>query len=247
MANDLNLGSAGQAGSPNNGPDSGQPTIEQLQEEVSRILDEKEHLERKLGEQGRELGEVKGFINNISPVLDKLDEDPALVQAILDGSISYGQAVIIKEAHEKVEKKMGKEEYTQTSAEDIQKLVASEVSKAEQKMDAKMAEAEELRSFEASVNEFIARTPDFPEYAKDIDRWMDDHREVLDVSVAYYAVKGLQSVAEAQKISRQETADYAKQMAGAAGGGSSRSSFAPIVDSNLIDDLVSGRSNPNVL
>lgn len=247
MVLDPTLESAGQAGSSDNGPDSGQPTVEQLQEEVTRILSDKENLEKKLGEQGSELGEFRSFFNNISPVLEKLDADPALVQAILDGNISIGQATLIKEAHDKIEKNMGKEEYTQTSAEDIAKLVEKEVSKAEQKMDAKMAEAEELRSFEATVNEFIARTPDFPEYAKEIDKWMDDHKEVLDVSVAYYAVKGMQSVAEAKKISLQETADYAKQMAGAAGGGSSRGNFAPIVDNNLIDDLVSGRSNPNVL
>jgi len=246
MAIDPNMGSAGQAGSPGNGPVPGQPTIEEVQRALETEREAKTNLEKKLGEQGSELGEFRSFFNNISPVLEKLDASPELVQAILDGKVTIGEAALITEAHDKVKKDMGKEEYTQASAEDIAKLVQAEVGKAEQKMDAKMAEMEELRVYEASINEFIARTPDFPEYAKEVDKWMDEHKDVLDVSVAYYAVKGQMSEAESRKRAEIDAAEYAKQNAGAAGGGSSRASYVPS-DSNIVDELISGRSNPNVL
>ena len=46
----------------------------------------------------------------------------------------------------------------------------------------------ELKAFEAYVNDFISRTPDFNKYAVEIDRWLDTHNST-DIDVAYRAVK----------------------------------------------------------
>lgn len=254
---DANLGSAGQAGSSNNGPDAGQPSIEQLQAEVTRITSNNENLEKKLGEQGSELGEFRSFFNNISPVLEKLDASPELVQAIVDGKIdgdiakaalenklTIGEANLITEAHDKIKKDMGKD-YIQASPEEISKLIEKEVGKATQAMNQKMQDAEELRSFESTVNDFINRTPDFSDYAQEIDKWMEKHDDISDISVAYYAVKGQMSEKEANKKAIQDAAEHAKSMALAAGGGSSRANYVPAGNS-LVDDLIASRSNPNV-
>lgn len=49
-------------------------------------------------------------------------------------------------------------------------------------------EQKELKAFEAYVNDFINRTPDFKKYAVEIDKWLDAHDEI-DIDVAYRAVK----------------------------------------------------------
>lgn len=49
-------------------------------------------------------------------------------------------------------------------------------------------EHNELKAFEAYVNDFISRTPDFKKYAVEIDKWLDTHDEI-DIDVAYRAVK----------------------------------------------------------
>lgn len=259
MPIDPNLGSAtGIAGSSNNAPDSnssGQASIEELQKRDEQI----HHLEKKLGEQGGELGELRTFFQNISPVLEKLDASPEMVQAIVEGRIdadiaraalqnnlSVGDVKVLDKAHNVVKKELGKEGYAQASADDIAKLVASEVGKVRQEMDAKMSEQEELRNFESSVVDFINRTPDFGEYATEIDRWMDSHSDITDISTAYYAVKGQLSERKAQKQAQEDATNYAKQMAGMTGGGSNRSNYVPS-GSSLVDDLISGRSNPNTL
>ena len=49
-------------------------------------------------------------------------------------------------------------------------------------------EQEELKAFELNIQDFISRTPDFKEYAVEIDRWLDTH-DSTDIAVAYQAVK----------------------------------------------------------
>ena len=228
------------------GQSSGQPSID-----YKAVA---EGLERKLGEQGRELGEIRGFIDNISPLLGELDKSPDMVQAILNGKIddtlvkaanegriTVGDAQIIEVAHTEVKKEMGKKEYSAASADDIAKLVEEKVGAVRQELK----EVEEARAFEASVNDFIARTPDFADHAKEINEWLDAH-DVTDISIAYYAVKGQMSEKQARKEAEANAGEMAKNMAMNAGGGGIHPTHIP-QGSNAIDDLISGRVNPNVI
>lgn len=211
-------------------------------------------LERKLGTQGKELGELRGFIDNISPLLGELDKSPDMVKAILegkvddtlakaaiDGRISVTDAQAINQAHTEVQKELGKKGYNAASTDDIAKLVEERVGAVRQEL----REVEEARAFESSVNDFIARTPDFADHAKEINEWLDEH-DVTDISVAYYAVKGQMSERQARKAAEANAGEMAKNMAMNAGGGGSRSTHIP-EGSSIIDDLIGGRGNPNVI
>ena len=54
-------------------------------------------LESRLGQQGQELGEYRQFFQNISPLLDKLNQQPDLVQAIIDGKVDDSIAAAVME------------------------------------------------------------------------------------------------------------------------------------------------------
>lgn len=216
-----------------------------------------EGLERKLGSQGKELGEYRSFFENITPILTELDKSPDLVKAILDGKlddslakaalegkITVSDAQIIDKAHAEVKKEMGSKEYNAASVDDIAKLVEQRVVEATKGFDAKLREVEETRAFEASVNEFIASTPDFADYAKEINQWLDEH-DITDIKVAYYAVKGQLTDREAKKAAEANAAEMAKNMALSAGAGNGRATYIP-EGSDAADQLIAGRSNPNV-
>lgn len=243
MPNEFTPASAGQAGSAGNGPltsSDGQPLNEPNYKELY------ENLEKKIGAQGQELGEYRSFVNGLSPVLEKLDADPNLIQAILDGNINIGEAKVIEKAHEEVKSGLGKKMYDQMSAEDVAKLVTEKVNEAKKELEANISEVEEAREYENSVNDFIKSTPDFGDYAQAIDSWIDEHPSVTDITVAYYAVKGQMSEREAKKQAGIAEAEAAKNYALNAGGGGGRATYIP-QNSNLIDDLISNKSNPNVL
>lgn len=215
-------------------------------------------LESKLGTQGKELGEYRTFFEGISPVLDILDKNPELYQAISDGKVdnSIGKAALegkltvgeiktVEKAFSEVQKDLGKKGYEKTSAEDITKLVEEKVAEAKKEMSETIRESEELRSFESRVNDFVSRTPDFPTYAQEIQAWLDGHADINDLEVAYYAVKGQLSGKEAAQQVEQERAEYAKNMALNAGGGGSRANFIEASNVDAIDQLISTKSNPN--
>ena len=257
MADQNQAGSAGQAGSPSNVPADGSNAGQTSNEPNYKEL--YENLESKLGKQGEELGEYRNFFKDAGPLLSKLDASPDLVKAILDGKIdetlaksalegkiNLQQAEAIQQADDKIKNKMGDQNYANSSPEEIAKLIAAEVAKSSEKMEAKMSEMEEVREFESSVNEFIARTSDFPQYAIMVDEWLEDHPEITDISVAYYAIKGQLSEKDAKKKADEDAAEYQKNQALNVGGGNSRSTFIPAND-NLIDSLISTSRNPNVI
>jgi hypothetical protein len=217
-------------------------------------------LEQRIGTQGKELGEYRNFFNGVAPLLDVLDKSPQLVQAIIDGKIdeglatavaegkvTVGEAQAITQAHAEVKQELGKQAYVQASPEDISKLVESRIAGVEQKMASQFKEAEEIRTFESQVNDFISRTPDFADYSEAIDEWLEDHDEITDISVAYWAVKGQLSTQEANNQARANQAEMAKNQAlnmGGGGGGAIGGGFPEGV--NPIDVLISGSPNPNI-
>lgn len=224
---------------------SGQPGID-----YSEVI---KGLEQKLGSQGKELGDYRSFFDNISPLLGELDKSPDLVQAILngkvdetlikaanEGKITFTDAAVIDAAHTEVKKELGKKDYSAATTDDIAKLVEEKVGAVRQEL----REVEEARAFEASVSDFISRTPDFSDYAADVNKWLDEH-DITDIQVAYYAVKGQLSDKEARANAEANAGEMAKNLAMNAGGGNSRAMHIP-EGGDFADSLIAGRSNPNV-
>lgn len=221
-----------------------------------------EDAEKKIGEQGKELGDYRSFFKEISPLLDKLQEQPELVEAIMGGKIDskLAEAVLadkvkieeatkVAEAHKEVKKALGTKEYAKTSAKDIEKLVADKVKEhiaaTEKSLKSDMSNMEERREFESKVNDFIAKTEDFPEYAGAINEWFEDHPNQYDIEIAYDAVKGRGVSKKIKEEEEAKAAEAQKNMAANAGGGQSQG--AQIVQGEeILDKLIKRRSNPNV-
>lgn len=261
MANDFD-GSAG-AGSPiANGvpnPNSFGGATGQTPNNTASQIDPAQHkeLESLVGKQGAELGEFRKFFNDISPLLDKLDKSPEIVQAIIDGNItadlakaamegkiSIQDAQIVSKAHEEVKKDLGKD-YKGASPEEINQLVTEKVGEVEQKFAEELKQRDELSAFESSVNDFISRTSDFSKYASEIDTWLDNH-DITDIAVAYYAVKGELSEKEAIKQAAIDKAEAEKSGALNMGGGSSQATHIRGDSGNIVDSLIASKSNPNI-
>lgn len=264
MPENKNVGSSGQEGSSAiaNAPASANLSSDDRAGQASKgsgVDYERmyKELESKFGAQGNELGEYRNFIEGITPLLEKLDASPELAKAIvegkidsevakaaLEGKITLGEAKQVQDAHKEVKKELGQNKYEAASPDEIAKLIEDKVNAAKVEMEKRVSEAEELRSFERSVQDFIERTPDFAEYAAEIDTWLDEH-DTTDIQVAYYAVKGQISEREAKKKAEEDGAENAKRVAMNAAGGSGEGSFIP-KDSEAIDSLISHRSNPNI-
>ncbi len=243
---DPNFGSAN-AGSPSNVPAAAGETSGNS--DTSKNYDE---LASRFGAQGQELGEYRQFFQNIAPLLDKLDASPELVQAILDGKVDkeIAQAVVegrvdvrdaavVAEAHANVQADLGKKAYDLATPEAITKLVQSEVSKVRLEIEEKA----DLANFQDYTQKFIEKTPDFQEYATEIDKWLDTH-DVADIEVAYYAVKGKMSEGKAQDLAERAAAERAKEIVANATGGNQSAQFTPD-GSPLVDSYIAGRPNPN--
>ncbi len=258
MSNGTFSGS-GIPGSPLAGPavDTNAPAGQPTSQSASGDEFEKQYkeLEQRFGQQGRELGEYRTFFESVSPLLDKLDKDPALVQAILDnkidstliqavvdGKISMGDAQVVTEAKDKaVADAGGEKKFSGLSSADAEKLIEKKV----QEVRRELEEGAELKSFEEKTTRFIDSTPDFVEYADEIDKWLDSH-DITDIEVAYYAVKGKMSEGSAKKLAEEEEAERAKQFALNAQGGGVTSQYADD-GTPLIDKLVGGTNSPNRL
>jgi len=231
----------------------------ETQNQAPQIIDPKQHaeLESLVGKQGEELGEYRKFISEISPLLDKLDKNPEIVQAIIDGNITadlakaaiegkvtINDAEIVSKAQEEVKKELGKKGFEGASAEVITKLIEDKAKEIKSEFETKFKQRDDLDAFESSVNDFISRTSDFPQYAKEIDKWLDEH-EVTDIAVAYYAVKGELSEKEAVKQADIEKAEIEKGGALNMGGGQNRPTHISGNNSDLVDSLISPKVNPN--
>jgi membrane-bound inhibitor of C-type lysozyme len=224
---------------------SGSPKVEMVPKA------ELEAVTSKLGEQGNELGEYRQFFTNMGPLLDKLEANPALMQAIVDGKIdaNIADAVVdgrfsIKEAEaatkaiiRDVEKKVDSGKVSSVDAKD---LVAEGIAKLREELDLKS----ENDKFEKKTLDFINQTPDFSKHADAVYKWLDDHKTISDVDVAYYAVKGELTVKQAQARAEEESIENAKDIALNAGGGSSTARYAGN-NQNIVDSLIAGKSNPN--
>lgn len=267
MSNNANGMSADQSGSisaglmnPNNigGGDMRQPTTPQV--DMSQYVEKSvyDELFSKFGDQGRKYGELNGFYESIGPLLAKLEENPEVVDAILegridsalaksiaDGTLSPQGAQAVTQAHEEVKGELGNKAYENVSPEKLAKLIEDKAVEIRREMDGKLREAEDVRAFEAEVNDFIANTADFETYNSQVNTWLDNHPDVTDIKIAYYAVKGELADGEARQRANEGQAEFAKRMAANAGGGGSQGGYIPEGNSNTAETLISGTSNPN--
>ena len=221
-----------------------------------------EEAEKKIGEQGKELGDYRSWFKDASPLLDKLKAEPEVVEAImsgkidaklaqsvLEGKVSATDANEVTEAHKEVKKELGVKKYEKASSEEIEKMISEKVNLriAEETKNLKgtIKESDDRREFESKVNDFVKNTPDFTKYADEINVWLEEHPDQYDITVAYEAVKGKEVIGTAAKEEAEKAAEAAKDLAGNAAGGQSQGGKI-IEGKDLADDLVADRSNPNV-
>ncbi len=249
----VNTGSADdliQSDPSNNGGESGEATEVKFQEQHAA-------LEKKLGEQGKELGDFRNFFEEVSPLMDKLQEQPELVeaimngqvdsdlaQAVIDNKVKIEDAAIVTDAHKEVKNTLGKTKYQKTSPEDIEKMINDKISKVSNDFKANIKNSEDRGKFEKSIERFIGETEDFSVYANDITGWLDAHPDIYDIETAYYAVKGKALVEGKAKENESSIGEAAKRLAMNAGGGGSQG--AQIVNNqDVANSLIAGVSNPN--
>jgi len=224
-----------------------------------------DELEKKIGSQGLELGETRKkveeyetFIEGVTPALEKLEADPDLyyaimngkidsnlVKAALEGKITLENAKQVTEAHQEVKKDLGKKGYEETKPADIEKMISDKLEAMKETinndLEKNLKEERELREYEDGVKTFLTNTKDFSEYAEDIKKYMDE-KDITDVEMAYHVVKGM---ALASKAEKSGSANAAKDLATNAGGGSSQAT-GELTDQELVDKLIGGPTNPNL-
>lgn len=208
-------------------------------------------LEAKMGQMGNELGEYRNFFQNINPLLEKLDQNPVLVQAIAEGKIdqtlaqaiaegkiTIPEAAVVSQASQEVLDATGKKAIEAMTPENVTALVEQKA----QEIRKSLEEDADIKSFEDKTQKFIETTSDFGEYSDEISAWLDSH-DVTDIEVAYWAVKGQMSEAAAKKAADEAAAERGKDFAANASGGGVYATNAPD-GTPMIDKLVGGPANP---
>lgn len=263
-ANDIISGSVGQTGSPANvDPAAGAAAGQSTDTGASQGADYKaqyEELERKMGAMGKENGDYRTFFKSVEPLLTKLDEQPELITAILagkidaslakaamEGKVTLGDAAVVTAAHEQIKKDLGTKKYEAMAPDQMEKLITEKATKiAEEIVSKRGSEDKSLREFEDKTVNFVESTPDFEKYAELVEAWLNDHSDIDDIETAYYAVKG-KVLEEAIKAGDEDAIrEAAKEMALNVSGGGSVGGALPS-NTELVDQLIAGRSNPNDL
>lgn len=251
---DPNAGAAaGQSAEKNNAPNK--------DEEATVPEAQYKELETKLGSQGEELGKMRKLFEETAPFLEKLNDNPELAKAILEdkidaqlleqvmeGKIEKKDAETVSKAHEEVKKDLGKKAYDKLNPDEINDLIRDKISEAtkatEEKFSQKLTDMEKLNEYQRSISDFISNTPDFAEYAEDINKFINE-KNISDIEVAYTAVKGRKLQERYQKEEEERAGEAAKEMAGNAGGGASQST-AKLSNEDLVDSLIGGTTSPNL-
>jgi len=239
--------------------DTSQTQQDETQESDSKsTITEQQYkeLEKKLGSQGEELGKYRKLFEDTAPLLEKLNNDPELAKAILEdridsslikdvveGKTSQEDAEAVSQANKEVKQEVGEEGYANLTSKQIEDLIEKKVNEKEKKITQDLNERERMQEYQKSISDFIANTPDFAEYADEIDKFVEQ-TGVTDIKVAYDAVKGraLQRQQEEQK--EDEESEAAKKVASNAAGGSSQAS-GKIKDEDAFDKLVGKHQDPN--
>ena len=259
-----NAGKTAPAGG-ESGADSAKSEIN-LEDYVSKL--DYEELQKKLGTNSEELGSLRKFFEEINPLMTKLQDQPEVIEAImagkldkdlaqkvLEGKVKLDDATDVVQAHAEVKEELGDKKYEKLSGDDIEKLIVKKLEdtiqpvidrlgKSEKNFNKALTESEERRDFENKVNTFIEGTPDFKDYAADVDKWFEENPDQFNVEVAYYAVKGRKSTVEAAKEAEVAAAEAAKNVAANAGGGQSQGGTV-VTDPDFVEKLFGKPQNPN--
>jgi hypothetical protein len=231
-------------------------------EEYESTLRQLEESQKLIGRQSGELNEYRELYRELSPFLQKVQDQPELIQAILDdkldanlakavmeGKVSIQDAKLVNEAHREVKKSMGNTEYSRMTPSDIEKMVQDRVesiiNEKTQSLEKGLTEIEQRREFENTVSRFISNTPDFEEYADRVTEWLSEHPDQYDISVAYEAVKGRELVEKSSADRKKRDAEAAKDLASNASGGQGTHD-GKIISNRPADDLISPSVNPNL-
>lgn len=185
-------------------------------------------LERKLGSQGKELGEARAFITELTPLLDKLDANPEVVEAlrdgkldsdlakaILEGRIGIVEAQAVAKANEDIKNDMGEAGHAQLSPEELAKQILEKIQpvienvKVELKKD--IDEVKDVREFEEEVAKFIASHPDYDDYADAITAYTEEHPEQQDLEMVYHYIKGRAQAAKAAADGEKASVEASKE------------------------------------
>jgi len=240
----------------------GDKTDDASKEESTISKKDYEEAQRLLGKQGKELGELRAVFDELTPLLERLQEQPEVVEAVLkgkldselakavlDGKVSISDAEAVTDAHAEVKKDMGNKDYGKASSDDIEKLVMEKV---EQKLNEQkstfekgISEIEERRDFERSVEKFVESVEDFDTYADEVTAWLQAHPDVYDISVAYEAVKGREVLAKSKENAEVRAAEEAKKVAANAAGGSG-SNLGEVERKKLVDELIAPIGDANL-
>ena len=193
--------------------------------------------------------------------MDKLDAQPELAQAIVDGKIdmelinkvaegtvSVKDAEDVTKAHKEVKKEVGTKKYETMDPEKIEKLVADKVTEQtkiiEKDLKQSISDSDDIREFQKRTEDFVASKDDFVDYAEDIEKWFKSHTDQDDIEIAYNAVKGKAIADAVDKKQQEDEGEANKDVAANAAGGASAGATV-VEDQEKIDELISGRSNPN--
>ena len=271
-ANDQNAGSADEfIAGPANVDGAGEPQTRGDEStgsvDLSNYIEKSQYedLESKLGTQGNELGDLRDFFESVSPLLTKLDENPELIDAILEdkidanlikaaaeGKVSVDDAKVVTKAHEEIKKELGEKKYEKSTPEEIEKLISEKIVNVDEKLEnfkkdykKDIEEIEEKRVFEQSVYDFVNSTPDFADYSEGITKWFKDNPNQSDIKIAYDAVKGVALQKKYEADEKAQAGENAKDIAANAGGGSSQNSGS-VEQGNQVDDFIGNNSNPNL-
>lgn len=224
-----------------------------------------EEAERLAGKHSSEVGEYRDFMKSITPLLNKLESNPTLLnaimedkitpelaQAVADGKVSIKDAEAVTDAHDKVKKDLGTD-YSKTSPEDISNMVNEQVQKAvgealgkvESKLNTSLNNSESQRGYENEISDFIKNTPDFVEHSLEIEKYMKAHPAIHDIQAIYNAVAGKSAMEKLKEQTDKEDIEEKKKLAANAGGGISPNATIISGEDNF-DKFIRGKGNPNV-
>jgi len=270
-ANDQNAGSADEfIGGPANVDIAGESSIGDQSTgnvDLSNYIEKSqyEELESKLGTQGNELGEMRDFFEQVSPLLNKLDESPELINAILEdkidinlvkaaaeGKVTVDDEKVVTEAHKEIKKELGDKKYEKSTPEEIEKLISEKLGDYDKKLEnlskdfkKSLDESEEKRIFEQNTFDFVNATPDFETYAEGITEWFKENPTQDNIKIAYDAVKGAALQKKYENDEKVQAGEEAKNIAANAGGGSSQGT-GNVEQENAADNFIGNNSNPNL-
>lgn len=225
------------------------------EEEAQKKIEE---LQEEMTQQGEKLGKYQEIFQDVQPLLNKLDGQPELVDAILNGDIDADIAQKVADGEITPEQAQAEQDHKdanqsnegdntqELSIDKLEQMVEEKTGAVKEEVEKKLQEQKRKRQFEKEIEQFMESTPDFDKYADDIAAFLNEHEEIENIEVAYNAVKGQRLEQEQKEQSEQDKKQEAKRRAMNAAGGRSQGG-QPIQDSDALDDLIAPSSNPNSL